>query len=1002
LPRYRRGRGAEHHAIERLEDRLVLSAWYVSASLGNDANPGTLAQPFQSIQQAANVAQAGDTVFIRAGVYRQTIVPRNSGAPGRPIVYEPYQNEQVTLDGADPLSGWSLYQGSTYRTSLPWDMGDGQNQLFFNGQMMNEARWPNSSLDPSNPTFSNVSSAQVLSNNGTSATATIGVSLADPAGAWVGATIHISPGATWVTQTGTVTASSPGSLTYQYQPLTTYEAPAAGNHFYLTGLFRALDSADEWYRDSGGNLYFWAPQNANPTSGVVEAKHRLYAFDLSGSSNIDIIGLNLFACTINTDAGSSNDRIEGIDAQYLSQQMTISNPWALQYLPQTTGIIFNGANDLLQNSTIDYSSGCGVFLGGAGDAVQNCVIANTDYAAAEMAGIYVLGANAQATGNTVFNCGRSGIVVRVAPGAMIMHNVVHDVGLQETDLGGIYTFNTNGQGARFAYNDVYNVHTGGYGAAGIFLDNNSANFVVDHNLAWNCDFALKMNPVCSNDLICNNTLAGTQDSVASSGNFDMSGSVFSNDIFTAAVQIATDATQSHDQYNAASSQFVNAAAGNYQLVSSSPAINAGMPIPPYTEGYIGSGPDQGAYEYGTAAWTAGSSLPVLGAPAAPSAPGNPTAAVNSPASVSLSWAVSSGAVTAYHVERSSDGGASFTDIADDVQGTGYTDTSARAGTSYLYRVRAENAGAFSSYSSAVPVTTPLPMSEVVTASPGAGGITLKQDADHRHIDWTLGATTAWVAINDPNGLTIYGDGGNDLLTLDDTNGNPLPNTLHLNGTFTINNLQGTNPLVGTTLDIGRSTVFISYANPAADPIAAIKQYLQTAFNAAGSGGHWNGVATASTGVITSAPAQANPAQNTGIGYADSADGTGVNITPNTIELKYTLDGDANLSGNVDSADLQLLLTNLNRTGSWDQGDFNYDGQVNSADLQLLLATLNTTLGSQIAAATNALAAPAFIQPENSQDKTPVPSFAAAPAAPTPMILAPNSRKSHAPRPMHHH
>ncbi|HSZ59016.1 MAG TPA: hypothetical protein VK797_25470, partial [Tepidisphaeraceae bacterium] len=149
-------------------------------------------------------------------------------------------------------------------------------------------------------------------------------------------------------------------------------------------------------------------------------------------------------------------------------------------------------------------------------------------------------------------------------------------------------------------------------------------------------------------------------------------------------------------------------------------------------------------------------------------------------------------------------------------------------------------------------------------------------------------------------------------------------------------------------------------------------------------------------------AQANPTQNTGIGYADSADGTGVNITPNTIELKYTLDGDANLSGNADSADLQLLLTNLNRTGSWDQGDFNYDGQVNSADLQLLLATLNTSLGSQIAAATNAVAAPAFIQPENSQDKTPVPSFAAAPAAPTPVILAPNSRKSHPARPMHHH
>jgi hypothetical protein len=111
-------------------------------------------------------------------------------------------------------------------------------------------------------------------------------------------------------------------------------------------------------------------------------------------------------------------------------------------------------------------------------------------------------------------------------------------------------------------------------------------------------------------------------------------------------------------------------------------------------------------------------------------------------------------------------------------------------------------------------------------------------------------------------------------------------------------------------------------------------------------GAWNGTPTASTGVITSAAAQANPNHNTAIGYADSADGQGVNTTPNTIELTYTLFGDANLDHQVNSADLQILLAVLNRPGSWDQGDFNYDSQVNSADLQALLFTLNTSLGSQ--------------------------------------------------------
>jgi hypothetical protein len=72
----------------------------------------------------------------------------------------------------------------------------------------------------------------------------------------------------------------------------------------------------------------------------------------------------------------------------------------------------------------------------------------------------------------------------------------------------------------------------------------------------------------------------------------------------------------------------------------------------------------------------------------------------------------------------------------------------------------------------------------------------------------------------------------------------------------------------------------------------------------------------------------------------------MNTMPNTTELTYTLYGDTNLDHQVNSADLQILLANLNRSSSWHQGDFNYDGQVNSADLQALLFTLNTSLGSQ--------------------------------------------------------
>ncbi|HSZ55767.1 MAG TPA: hypothetical protein VK797_08910, partial [Tepidisphaeraceae bacterium] len=259
---------------------------------------------------------------------------------------------------------------------------------------------------------------------------------------------------------------------------------------------------------------------------------------------------------------------------------------------------------------------------------------------------------------------------------------------------------------------------------------------------------------------------------------------------------------------------------------------------------------------------------------------------------------------------------------------------------------------------------------------GTGGIdqiTLRQDPDHQQIDWTLnGGPTYVLPINDPNGLSINANGGNDTITLDYSNGNPVPATVHLNGTFVLNGLQGTNPLAGTTLDINRSTLFISYTS--SDPIAAIQSYLRNAYN----NGAWNGTPTATAGVITSLAAQSNPGHNTAIGYADFADGQGIDPVPNTVELTCTLYGDANLDHQVNSADLQILLFGLNRPGAWDQGDFNYDGQVNSADLQAILFTLNTSLGNQatplaVAASAMPLATAASASPTARAATTPTSS-----------------------------
>jgi len=75
------------------------TTYYVSPD-GDDNNPGTEAQPWRTIQKAAEALVAGDTVYIKEGTYHERVIPQNSGTPGNYIVYAAYPGHTVTIDGA--------------------------------------------------------------------------------------------------------------------------------------------------------------------------------------------------------------------------------------------------------------------------------------------------------------------------------------------------------------------------------------------------------------------------------------------------------------------------------------------------------------------------------------------------------------------------------------------------------------------------------------------------------------------------------------------------------------------------------------------------------------------------------------------------------------------------------------------------------------------------------------------------------------------------------------
>ncbi len=83
-----------------------------------------------------------------------------------------------------------------------------------------------------------------------------------------------------------------------------------------------------------------------------------------------------------------------------------------------------------------------------------------------------------------------------------------------------------------------------------------------------------------------------------------------------------------------------------------------------------------------------------------------------------------------------------------------------------------------------------------------------------------------------------------------------------------------------------------------------------------------------------------------IGYADGADNVVAGLPSGELEVAYTLAGDANLDGKVDSADFGILADNYGASGAvWDEGDFNYDGKVDSADFGILAVNYGQSAGS---------------------------------------------------------
>ena len=617
--------------IALLAGMPAAASQYYVATNGDDRNPGTRERPFRHIQKCADIAVAGDTCRVREGTYRETVRPKHSGSPGRPIRFAACPGEVVVLDGTEPIdTRWSVYKGAIYAGKVDRRF----EQLFADRKMMIEARWPNMRFEELWDR-----SRWARAAGGSRYGKMVDPELAKTGVDWTGALATLNVAHQFLTWTRPVSRHSAGSDSFEYSrdlpTITSYADKTTqweDDRYYLSGKLEALDSPTEWFLDAAtGTLYFWAPDGLTPAAHKLGAKARDYGFDTAGLDYIQLDGFHFFAATFRFE-DSHHSTVENCHLLFPSYSREITE---LAARPRPSAItLVSGSHNAIRNSSLAYSSTGGFKIAGPNETVENNLVHDVSWnGSLTFVGIDTSGngdgGQSLVRGNTVFRAGNAAIRFG-GQRHVVEYNHAYDGGLACKDVALIYTGMPQIAGSIVRYNWAHGCRTEEGHGLGIRGDDQTRSLTVHHNVVWNAgrDGIIVKG---DNNLVCNNT-------VLDIGAKDRPGNYISLHVEPEPLKPWREQFPLLKVQNAASLVFNNVArtitgdrtltpfpAGennthnftgeaprlrdpgtlDFRPAGGSPLIDAGKAMPGVTDGYRGRAPDIGAYEYEGENWKPG-------------------------------------------------------------------------------------------------------------------------------------------------------------------------------------------------------------------------------------------------------------------------------------------------------------------------------------------------------------------------------------------------------------
>jgi len=488
---------------------------------GNDGNA------YQNIQKAANKLGPGDTLLIRAGIYReQVLLSSNDGTSKKKIRIKAFPHEKVEINAAEVISNWQKCRSQSDCGENPdWDNvyyakpGFNIKQLFQYDKKLNPSRNPNKGWRY--PTFVGDNPQREF----------IDVTLDKVDAYFDEAIANIKTTPYWISDIPVDQSFSDGRIVLENE-VELFKGPISKDYgVYFTNIVEEINEPGEWaYDERSGKLFLWPNENLEK----IQASKRDYGINLRQAAHYEVSGLTIKYANSHGIwvHGSYHNLINNVEVNYAyqfgvfvqggfskrgsadyneishskikySNYRGISNDSHADYLRITNNLVYaTGAKEF--GDDLYHGVGHGIFIEGEKPVVLNNVIDRTGYT-----GLYIGGS--QRTDKE------------------IAYNEIYNTNLSLTDGGGIYAGGNSISGKSDVIHHNILKNTFGYiggikssshcdlssdigicakASSGIYIDEQGNNFLVKNNTVINASGAGIYLHWAKNNTVTNNLLYG--------------------------------------------------------------------------------------------------------------------------------------------------------------------------------------------------------------------------------------------------------------------------------------------------------------------------------------------------------------------------------------------------------------------------------------------------------------------------------------------------------------